>query len=430
MNVGRRSVLTSATILAGGSLNVATAKSNKIGNLQDEINKAIEGDGVLHLPSGTFATAGLNVNGMLQIVGVAGRTKLISLSGGPVLTIESASSVSITSITFVGKTVPYTDELSNQALLVARNVENILVERCAFQKSPFTGLRLEACSGRVVGNDFSQLDVACIAVDSTGLEISGNSVSDMGNNGIQVFRSEIGVDGTRILNNRISNVTNNSGGSGQYGNGINVFRAGHVLTSGNRIVNSAYSGIRYNSGNNCQIIGNSISKTGETALYVEFSYEGAVVANNIIEDVVQGISIVNFDVGGRLATCTGNIVRNVKRDGRIADASAHGIAAEADTLIANNVVEDVETVGIWLGWGGKCRNLSAQGNIVRNCQRGLTVSVSEGAGKIIVAGNMIEGSREMAIAGMDYQAVKTADLGMAGATAPAHVTLANNVVTA
>jgi uncharacterized secreted repeat protein (TIGR03808 family) len=428
MKLGRRAVISSVSLLAGGKITSVVAKDKKINDLQSAIDQAIGSDGLLKLPAGAFATSGLKVNGPLQIIGVAGRTKLISLSGGPVLTIDNATSVSITGVTFVGKTVPYTDELSNQALLLARNSENILVERCAFQKSPFTGLRLEACSGWVIGNEFSQLGVACVAADSTGLEISCNAVSDMGNNGIQVFRSEIGVDGTRILNNRISHVANNSGGSGQYGNGINVFRAGNVLTSGNMISKCAYSGIRYNSGNNAQIIGNTISQTGETALYVEFAYEGAVVANNVIDDVAQGISIVNFDVGGRLATCTGNIVRNVKKAGGVAGVIAHGIAAEADTLISNNVVENIETVGIWLGWGGKCRNLSAQGNIIRNCQRGITVSVTEGAGKILVAGNMIDGSREMAIAGMDFDAVKTEDLGMAGAVAPAHVTLANNVV--
>jgi uncharacterized secreted repeat protein (TIGR03808 family) len=430
MNIARRTLLSGATVLAGGST-ISPAKNNKNNDLQAEIDKAIQESGLLQLPAGTFATAGLKINGSLQINGVAGRTKLISLGGGPVLSIEDATNVSVTGVWFIGKEVSYIEELSSSALVMARNSKNLLIERCSFSKSPYSGLKIEGCSGRIVNNEFVDLgDVGCVAIDSNGLEISSNVVADIGNNGIQVFRSEIGADGTRILNNRISNIDNKSGGSGQYGNGINVFRAGNVLTSGNTIKKAAYSGIRYNSGSNCQIIGNTISQTGETALYVEFAYEGAVVANNVIEDVAQGISIVNYDVGGRLGTCTGNIVRNVKRTPKIPDLSGHGIAAEADVIIANNVVEDIDTVGIWLGWGGKCRNLSAQGNIIRNCQRGITVSVSEGAGKMMVAGNIIDGSREMAIAGMDYQTVITEDLGKAGTIAPAHVMLANNVITA
>jgi uncharacterized secreted repeat protein (TIGR03808 family) len=428
MNIARRTLLSGATVLAGGST-ISPAKNNKNNDLQAEIDKAIQESGLLQLPAGTFATAGLKIKGSLQIKGVAGRTKLISLGGGPVLSIEDAANVSVTGVWFIGKEVSYTEELSSSALVMARNSKNLLIERCSFSKSPYSGLKIEGCSGRIVNNEFVDLgDVGCVAIDSNGLEISSNVVADIGNNGIQVFRSEIGADGTRILNNRISNIDNRSGGSGQYGNGINVFRAGNVLTSANIIMKAAYSGIRYNSGSNCQIIGNTISQTGETALYVEFAYEGAVVANNVIEDVAQGISIVNYDVGGRLATCTGNIVRNVKRTSKISDLSGHGIAAEADVLISNNVVEDIDTVGIWLGWGGKCRNLSAQGNIIRNCLRGITVSVSDGAGKMLVAGNMIDGSREMAIVGMDYKDVKTGDLALVGAAIPAHVVVVNNII--
>jgi uncharacterized secreted repeat protein (TIGR03808 family) len=430
MNVGRRTVISSASFLVGSGVVPASSKNNKINNLQTLLEQAIEGDGILNLPAGIFVTAGLQISDTLQIIGVAGRTKLVSLNGGPVISIQDAADVSINGVAFLGKDVPYTDDLNASALVMVRNAKNLLIEHCSFAKSPFSGLKIEGCSGRLVGNQFAKLgEAGCVAIDSHNLEISSNVISDIGNNGIQVFRSEVGLDGTRILNNRISNVANRSGGSGQYGNGINVFRAGNVLTSGNIIMKAAYSGIRYNSGSNCQIIGNTIFQTGETALYVEFAYEGAVVANNVIADVVQGISIVNYDVGGRLATCTGNLVRNANRGRGPSDASAHGIAAEADTIIANNVVEDMEGAGIWLGWGGKCRNLSAQGNIIRNCLRGITVSVSEGAGKMLVAGNIIDGSREMAIAGMDYKEVKTGDLGQVGAAIPAHVTVVNNIVT-
>ncbi len=68
-----------------------------------------------------------------------------------------------------------------------------------------------------------------------GLKITGNSVRGAGNGGILVWRSTPGDDGTLVIDNRIENVANKSGGSGQYGNAINVFRADNVIVRGNRI---------------------------------------------------------------------------------------------------------------------------------------------------------------------------------------------------
>jgi hypothetical protein len=62
--------------------------------------------------------------------------------------------------------------------------------------------------------------------DAAGLEITHNHVRDCGDNGILVWRSELGEDGTIVTGNRIERVATNSGGSGQNGNGVNVFRAG------------------------------------------------------------------------------------------------------------------------------------------------------------------------------------------------------------
>lgn len=45
-----------------------------------------------------------------------------------------------------------------------------------------------------------------------------------GNGGILVWRTTAGDDGTLVVDNRIDNVANKSGGSGQYGNAINRLR--------------------------------------------------------------------------------------------------------------------------------------------------------------------------------------------------------------
>src|SRR5690606_30600807 len=130
---------------------------------------------------------------------------------------------------------------------------------------------------------------------------------------------------------------------------------------------------------------------------------GSVISNNIVDGAAQGISITNFDQGGRLATCSGNIVRNIYPNSRVnPDTVPVGIFAEADAIIAGNVVEIVPGSGIGAGWGPYLRDVSVTNNIVREVEIGIAVSVAEGAGKAMISGNRIAGARTAAIAGMAW----------------------------
>jgi uncharacterized secreted repeat protein (TIGR03808 family) len=117
---------------------------------------------------------------------------------------------------------------------------------------------------------------AVVSFDARGLIVSRNTISRTNDDGIEVLRTAIGDDGTLVADNRIKA---GSGGSGQYGNAINAFRACNVLVRGNRIKNRDYSGARGNSAFNIHISGNSVSDVREVALYSEFSFEGAVIAD-------------------------------------------------------------------------------------------------------------------------------------------------------
>jgi len=98
---------------------------------------------------------------------------------------------------------------------------------------------------------------------------------------------------------------------GQYGNAINAFRAGNVIVRGNRIRNCDYSAVRGNSASNIQISGNSVSNVREGRAVSEFSFEGAVIANNTVDGAAVGVSVCNFNEGGRIAVVQGNIIRNL-----------------------------------------------------------------------------------------------------------------------
>jgi uncharacterized secreted repeat protein (TIGR03808 family) len=397
MNFSRRSFLSAATALTTTPA-AASGKADQTGELQAAIDHASANDGILRLPAGKYLVSSLRITSSLQIEGVSGHTVLIASPGTTILTIEGASHISISGVTFEGGD---------------------------------NGLLLSNCGGRICGNEFRGQEKAALHVlDSNGLEISGNHVHDIGNNGIQVWTTSKTEDATVVTNNRVERVAARDGGSGQNGNGINVYKAGNVLVSNNRVTDCAYSAIRNNSGSNCQIIGNSISRTLEVAIYAEFAFEGVVVSNNMIDDVAFGISITNFNEGGRLAVCSNNIVRNIHGGKTEGVTLGGGIYAEADTLISNNVIEGAKDFGIGMGWGSYCRNLSAQGNLVQNCGTGIIASVTEGAGQSYIAQNIISGAKQAAITGMDHLDAKTDDLGKPDAEVPDQIMLKDNIIRA
>ena len=90
-----------------------------------------------------------------------------------------------------------------------------------------------------------------------------------------------------------------------------MFRAGNVIVRGNRIRNCAFSAVRGNAASGLHVEGNSIADTREVAIYAEFGFEGALIAGNTIDGAAIGVSVTNFNEGGRLAVVQGNIIRNL-----------------------------------------------------------------------------------------------------------------------
>jgi uncharacterized secreted repeat protein (TIGR03808 family) len=178
-----------------------------------------------------------------------------------------------------------------------------------------------------------------------------------------VWRSKAGDDGALVVDNRIEETGARAGGSGQNGNAINVFRAGNVIVRGNRIAGAAFSAVRGNAASNLQIVGNTCTGLGEVALYAEFGFEGAIIANNTIDGAALGVAVTNFNEGGRLAVVQGNLVRNLlprrAAGADPGDIAGVGIGVEADTAVTGNVIENAPTAGIYLGWGRYQRDVSA-----------------------------------------------------------------------
>lgn len=424
-NVSRRAVL-AAPLFVPAYLRLASASSVMQPKGKDQtqaLQAALDDDanaGLVQLGPGTFRIGTLHITRPVTLLGVPGRTVLASDADTPILAASPMQSLVLQGFGLANST-------RKGDLVYAEGVQQLTVEDCSFDGGA-TGLRMAQCGGRVAGNVLrGQQKAGIYSLEAMALDISGNSVSDQGNAGIQVHRGNKGEDGSRVINNLVQRVAAEDGGDGPNGNGINIFAAHGVTVANNRVTDCAFSGIRNASSDACIISANNIARCNEVALYVEFEFLGAVVADNIIETASHGISITNFMQGGRLAQCSGNVLRNLRGLDAHGRPLGGGIAAEADTLIANNVVENADTYGIGLGWGEYARDLSAIGNILRDCTQGIRFS-ARGPGPYVIAQNLISGASQGAILGMDHENPATADLSVAGAQVPDSVTLTGNRV--
>lgn len=399
-------------------------KGDQSAMLVKAIAKAAERGLALLLPGGRYQVSDVRIDRPVVIVGTPGQTMLVTTKNTGIFVIETGL-VHIEGVGFSGAANTLG---ADEALVSVRSCARLSISRCDFRDFAGSGVRLSQCAGRIEQNRIAEIGKTGIfALDSVGLEISANHISDIGNNAIQVWTSEKRPDGTIVAGNRIERVRFDDGGSGQNGNGIVVFRAGNVLVSHNRVSDCGYSAIRNNSGRNSQIVNNSCSRLSETAIYVEFAFDGAVVSGNIVETAAAGISITNFDEGGRLAVCANNVVRDITGGGSNPEKRGTGIGAEADTIVTGNVIEGVSDIGISAGWGPYARNIMVAGNLLRQCPLAIAASVSQGAGPITITGNMIAQSRK-AIIGMNHRDEATPELTGGNAVMPANLTVSGNNV--
>jgi uncharacterized secreted repeat protein (TIGR03808 family) len=384
--------------------------------LQGAIDEAARRGMPLFIPPGRYMVSDLHLPDGAYVTGVPGATQLLFAGGKYMLHANGARHITLFGLTIAGAGNQLTG--GTPGLVHLRDVSGLAIDGCTIADSLRSGLVLEYCAGHVGTCEITGcMDTGLFSLDATGLEITGNHIHRCGGNGVQVWRSGKGEDGTIIAHNRIHDIKALDGGSGQNGNGVVIFRAASVNVTGNRISDCATSAVRSNAGSNCQITGNSCERLGEVALHAQFGFEGAVIANNIVDTAAGGIAIANFDHGGRLAVCSGNVVRNLTiGEGEGApDGRGTGISVEADTVLSNNVVEGAPGTGIRIGWGEALRDIAATGNVVRDAGIGIAVSVAPGAGKALVADNLISGTRDGAILGMKWRQVATGDLAREGA---------------
>jgi uncharacterized secreted repeat protein (TIGR03808 family) len=383
----------------------------------------------LLLQPGRYRIGGIVLPENARIIGLPGETHLVTANGQPLLVGRNIGRAELSGLSFNGLDIP---SVQRSGLLTAENVGELAISGCDFANAGSVGLTLDRCGGRVTASRFRDMrDAALFAIDSKGLAIEQNRVEDCGNNGIQIWRSQPGDDGSIVRGNHVARIRTDGGGSGQNGNGISVFRAGGVIIEGNQLRDCALSFIRNNSGSGVQILGNQGRRCGEVALYSEFAFEGAIIANNHVEDCASGASMTNLDQGGRIAVCANNIIRRAMRRavpyGKD-PVGGYGIHVEAEAAVTGNVIEDASDIGIALGWSWGMRNLAATGNVIRKTGIGVSVSLVPKERNALVANNVIAEARDGAVIGTEYGKPVTGDLTKAPDAKASGVFVANNAV--
>ncbi len=429
----KRAVAAPMSILGVDALHfgvIAGKPEDQTLELQNAIDKAAGARVALVLGPGIYRAGNLRLPSGAQIVGVRGATRLVLTGGSSLISATRADAIGLTGLMLDGANRPLPE---GRGLVHLADGRAARIADCEIVASRQHGIVLEAMEAEITGSTITDAaGTAIFSRDGRGVVIARNIIRSAGNNAVQVWRSEPGDDGTMVTDNRIETVLAKGGGSGQNGNGINVFRAANVVVQGNRIRGCAFSSVRGNAASNLQVIGNNCTASGEVAIYAEFGFEGAVIASNVVDGAAIGIAVTNFNEGGRFAVVQGNVIRNLAARRPAGtdpnDGAGIGIGVEADSSVTGNVIEGAPTAGISIGFGQHLRDVTVTGNVVRIAGVGIAVSVAPGAGAAVIADNLIAATQHGAIVGMEWKKKVTGDLAKDGAARYAQLAISGNRV--
>ncbi|MGD1887264.1 MAG: TIGR03808 family TAT-translocated repetitive protein [Cohaesibacteraceae bacterium] len=408
------------TVLADlrGSMDAATygvrpgTVDSQSAAFQLAINQAAADGKPLFLPAGDYLVSNIDLPSGLSSIGVPGRSRIRYAGDGHLLLANEVNNLRLQGLVIEGDNRRMAGYAP--ALLHISTGTNIAIEDCQFLGSAKDGVVFDRMEGRIERCQLSGArGAAIVSNDGQGIAIRDNVVTDCADNGILVHRWSAGHDGTQIIGNRIARIGARSDGTGSFGNGIHAFRADDVMIANNTIRDCVFSAVRCFAASNVQIVNILCAASGESGLDVEFGSEGAVIANNVVDDAANGISVGSLSEGGRMAVVQGNLVRNLRLETTLPTdwpTYGTGISVAADTTVVANVVENAPYAGIRAGFGPNLRNVIISQNIVRHASMGVTVSVVDGVGPSIIRDNIFEDTLDGAVIGMHGWDRATGDL--------------------
>lgn len=383
----------------------------------------------LALGPGVYRAARLTLPDGAVLIGAPEATRLELSEPGPLLVARGAARVALRGLVLDGANIPGGSQLG---VVQFEDVAAALLDEVAVVDAGGSGVVMLRSGGVVRASRVENArHAALFSLDGRGLTVTDNLIRGCRNNGVVIRRSAKGEDGSIVSRNRIEGTGALDGGLGWNGNAVNLSKASGVIVSGNAIRRSAFTAVRAHESDDVQIADNMCLDCGETALYAEFGFAGAVISGNLVDGAANGISVANFNEGGRLGAIVGNVVRNLFRRKKLdgpGDSYGQGIGVEADVAVTGNVIEGAPSFGIHAGWGPYLRDLSISGNVVRGCEVGIAVSVVDGVGAATIVGNTITGSRRGAVLGYRWTEIATPELGVGGSGGLPALTVAQNTI--
>lgn len=425
--------------------------------VQNAMNYARTNGLTLVLLSGVFSTGALNVDTatgsgktLTMRAAVAGAATLRFTGGSYLLQVNGIHDVSISGVAFDGQNAAISDG-SNQAGLVRfQNCTGFNLAGCKVTRSTKTGVvALAAARGTVAECAIDNCSVGVLVYNSR-VDVIHNRIITCSNNGVYVWREPAGggvqYDGSTIIDNVIADIATAGGGTGQNGNGIVVYRALGVKASGNTISDVQYSCIRFNASGAAQITGNHCISARECSIFVEattpgLNLDGAVLADNIIEQAGDGIKVVNLglysDGIARRIAISSNHIRHITKN-TINDpgysptiTNACGIQVEGLCVLTGNMIEDAAGFGIVLGTNEATYDLLATGNLIHASVTGIGCSNNASAGRISIVGNVVSGATNgsivpVAFNGASFYRVGSTELANTADSQTGNVYVGNN----
>ncbi|MCC0806428.1 TIGR03808 family TAT-translocated repetitive protein [Methylobacterium sp. W2] len=404
--------------------------------LQAAINQAIASQKPLYIGPGSYSVTSLRIDDKIKIFAMKGSVTINSSGANCFyITVQSGvsgariSDVTIEGLVLDGENKPFATGIARPGLIRCVNADRLMIKDCFISRSDRAGVDLIQSAGTISGNEFYGCRTSIYSNKSLGLDISENYIRDSKDNGIVIWRADQAFDGTSIGGNRIYGVQNDTGGSGEFGNGVFVYQSNSVTSFSNVISGCNYSALRYSQSSNAIISSNQISSTRETAIFVEAPddnaapYEGIVVSSNAIFDAGDGIKIVNPNLGSRRSTISSNVLKNISQKTFVQWASpsrdpatqytvttpGNGITVSSDAVVHANTIESCGFAGIALTIAGTYNATTGVGrdqntiavlvndNIVKNCPVGVGYSDDDPRGYAEVSENMIVGASNAAI---------------------------------
>lgn len=390
-----------------------------VSNLQSAINNARSGAKPLQLLPGVYLTAQMLVDAAsgggnrLEIFAEQGTvTVRLSAAAPYLLDVNNVPDVVVRGINFDGNN--QTINGSGTAGLIrfeGASTTDFVISECNISNSPAAGVvAVSGARGRITDNRISNCATGIYAVDCQVM-IKDNSLSGLNDNGICVWNSSVGGNGSWIVSNTINWVDNASGGTGEYGNGILIYRAGNVKVSENNIFNTKFSAIRLNAASNCHVVNNYCWNMREVAIFIEApgageNLNGGIISGNNVDTAGFGISVSNSGlysdgIADRCVVSNNNIINITNNavpypDGSTSMTTGRGIAVETNAIITNNVISNTAGAAIGLGVNNAAKDIMATGNLINGCPMGIAYSANGSASSILVSSNIVRGYRNIA----------------------------------